>query len=45
MFAIDDGDVKEIDEYPCQGRKTSWTNKNHVKAHLIGEMKIFLSQL
>ena len=38
---IDDRGVKEIYEYPCQGCKTSWTNKNHVKVHLIGDSKIF----
>ena len=38
---IDDGDVKDIDEYPCQGCKTRWTNKNHVNAHIIRDMNIF----
>ena len=34
---IDDSDLKVIDDYPCQGCKTSWTNKSYVSAHLIGE--------
>ena len=38
---IDDGGAKEIYAYPCQGCKTSWTNENHVKGHLISDMEIF----